>query len=55
MLRTGKIKVNGKKKDQTYKLEMGDVLSFWMTDEEMATLRGGIQENVDESSQEKSE
>lgn len=35
MLRTGKIKVNAKKKDQTYKLEIWDEVSFWLTDIEM--------------------
>ena len=35
MLRTGKIKVGGKKKDQTYKLELGDEVSFWLTDAEI--------------------
>lgn len=35
MLRTGKIKVNKKKKDQTYKLELWDEVSFWLTDAEM--------------------
>lgn len=39
MLRTGKIKVNGKKKDQTYKLEQGDEVIFWMTDAEIALLQ----------------
>jgi 23S rRNA pseudouridine955/2504/2580 synthase len=40
MLRTGKIKVNGKKKDQTYKIEIGDVLSFWLTDIEIQEMKG---------------
>lgn len=35
MLRTGKIKVNTKKKDQTYKLELWDEVTFWLTDAEM--------------------
>lgn len=35
MLRTGKIKVNGKKKDQMYVLEIDDEISFWLTDEEL--------------------
>ena len=39
MLRTGKIKVNGKKKDQTYKLEQDDEISFWISDDEIALLR----------------
>jgi 23S rRNA pseudouridine955/2504/2580 synthase len=38
MLRTGKIKVNGKKKDQTYKIEQDDVINFWLADEEMENL-----------------
>ena len=41
MLRTGKIKVNAKKKDQTYKLELWDEVSFWLTDTEM---EGFVQE-----------
>lgn len=40
MLRTGKIKVNGKKKDQTYKIEEGDEITLWMSDEEIAGLQG---------------
>lgn len=36
MIRIGKIKVNGKKKDQTYKLEIDDEVSFYLTDVEMA-------------------
>jgi 23S rRNA pseudouridine955/2504/2580 synthase len=39
MLRTGKIKVNGKKKDQTYKLEIGDEISFWLTDDEISGFK----------------
>ncbi len=35
MLRTGKIKVGGKKKDQTYKLELWDEVTFWLIDSEM--------------------
>jgi RluA family pseudouridine synthase len=36
MIRTGKIKVDTKKKDGTYKLELWDEVSFWLTDNEMA-------------------
>ena len=39
MLRTGKIKVNGKKKDQTYKIEDGDEITLWMSDEEITGLQ----------------
>lgn len=39
MLRTGKIKVNGKKKDQTYKIELGDEIVFWMSDDEITELK----------------
>jgi 23S rRNA pseudouridine955/2504/2580 synthase len=39
MLRTGKIKVNKKKKDQTYKIELWDEVTFWLTDEEMDQLK----------------
>lgn len=35
MLRTGKIKVNRKKQEQTYKIEQDDVISFFLRDEEM--------------------
>jgi 23S rRNA pseudouridine1911/1915/1917 synthase len=39
MLRTGKIKVNGKKKDQTYKIEEGDEITLWMSDEEISAMQ----------------
>lgn len=39
MLRTGKIKVNGKKKDQTYRLEQDDEITFWLSDDELVELR----------------
>lgn len=39
MLRTGKIKVNGKKKDQTYKVELEDVIQFWFPEEELMGLK----------------
>jgi ribosomal 50S subunit-recycling heat shock protein len=39
MLRTGKIKVNGKKKDQTYKIEEGDEIALWMSDEEINAMQ----------------
>jgi ribosomal 50S subunit-recycling heat shock protein len=39
MLRTGKIKVNGKKKDQTYKIEDGDQITLWMSDEEINAMQ----------------
>ena len=42
MLRTGKIKVNGKKKDQTYKIEDGDEITLWMSDEEIEGLRDSL-------------
>lgn len=54
MLRTGKIKVNGKKKDQTYKLEEGDELSFWISDEEIAALKKG-EEGIHEKSTKKTD
>jgi RluA family pseudouridine synthase len=41
MLRTGKIKVNAKKKDQTYRLELWDEVSFWLSD---ADMEGFIQD-----------
>ncbi len=39
MLRTGKIKVNGKKKDQTYKVEQQDEITFWIADIELSELK----------------
>lgn len=39
MLRTGKIKVGGKKKDQTYRLELGDEVLFWLTDTEIIQFK----------------
>lgn len=39
LLRTGKIKVNKKKKDQTYKLQLWDEVTFWLTDDEIFELR----------------
>ena len=39
MLRTGKIKVNGKKKDQTYKLQLEDEINFWLSDDEISNLK----------------
>ena len=35
-LRTGKVKVNRKKVEQTYRLELGDILEIWLTDEEIS-------------------
>lgn len=39
MLRVGKIKVNRKKKDQTYKIELDDVIQFFLSDEELKSLK----------------
>lgn len=39
MLRTGKIKISGKKKDQTYRLIEGDVIEFFLTDEEIKNFQ----------------
>jgi ribosomal 50S subunit-recycling heat shock protein len=39
MLRTGKIKVNGKKKDQTYKIQLEDEINFWLSDDEISNLK----------------
>ncbi len=39
LLRTGKIKINGKKKDQSYKLELWDELTLWMSDEEIHAMQ----------------
>lgn len=50
MLRTGKIKVNGKKKDQTYKIEIGDVLSFWLTDTEIENMKWTLSQNISDIS-----
>jgi len=38
-LRTGKIKVNGKKKDQTYRLQINDTITLFFQDEEIDTFR----------------
>lgn len=46
MLRTGKIKVNGKKKDQTYILELNDEVNFWLTEEEIQKLKWNQAESV---------
>ena len=35
-LRTGKVKVNRKKVEQTYRLKLGDILEIWLTDEEIS-------------------
>ena len=34
-LRTGKVKVNRKKVEQTYRIEMGDSIEIWLTSEEI--------------------
>jgi ribosomal 50S subunit-recycling heat shock protein len=52
MLRTGKIKVNGKKKDQTYKLEINDEISFWLTDIEISEFRKDITQNIQDQQSE---
>ncbi len=39
MLRTGKIKINGKKKGETYVIEEGDEITFWISDEELLILK----------------
>ena len=39
MLRTGKIKVGWKKRDQTYKLEIWDEVTFWLTDSELEQMK----------------
>ncbi len=39
MLRIGKIKVGGKKKDQSYILEIGDEITFWLTDLEVENMK----------------
>jgi RluA family pseudouridine synthase len=38
-LRTGKIKVNGKKKDQTYRLQIQDTITLFFQDEEIEGFR----------------
>jgi 23S rRNA-/tRNA-specific pseudouridylate synthase len=38
-LRTGKIKVSGKKVEQSYKLEEGDTLTFFFSEEDMSQFR----------------
>lgn len=44
MLRTGKIKVNTKKKPQTYMLQLRDDITFWMTNDELQNMK--TQENT---------
>jgi 23S rRNA-/tRNA-specific pseudouridylate synthase len=38
-LRTGKIKVNRKKVDQTYRIEEGDVIDIYLHDAELEKMR----------------
>lgn len=52
MLRTGKIKVNGKKKDQTYKIELEDTIQFWFPDEELASLKEEVWSSKEMENQE---
>lgn len=37
-LRTGKVKVNRKKVEQTYRVEMGDSIDIYLHEEELAEL-----------------
>lgn len=39
MLRTGKIKVNGKRQDASYIIREGDEMKFFLTEEEIGKLR----------------
>ena len=41
MLRTGKIKVNGKKQDASYIIREGDEMKFFLTEEEIEGLKEG--------------
>lgn len=45
MLRTGKIKVNWKKKDQTYILVIDDEITFWLTDDEITGFKQDSNQN----------
>lgn len=47
MIRTGKIKINGKKKPETYIIEESDEITFWLTDEEIIKLQN--KKEVEES------
>ncbi len=38
-LRTGKIKINGKKVEQTYRLDLSDMITLFIDDEEISSLR----------------
>ena len=38
-LRTGKIKVNGKKVSQTYRILLGDLITFYFNDDELEGLK----------------
>lgn len=46
MLRTGKIKVSGKKKEQNYRLALGDEIDIFLTDEEILSLQK-VEKNAD--------
>jgi RluA family pseudouridine synthase len=52
MLRIGKIKVNGKKKDKTYRIEMWDEITFWLTDTEISgwQTQDDVSKNTDYAS-----
>lgn len=39
LLRTGKIKISGTKKDQTYRLNEGDIIEFFLTPEEIKNFQ----------------
>ena len=39
MLRTGKVKIEGKKRENTYKLQVGEEVKIWLSDEEITTLQ----------------
>lgn len=44
-LRTGKIKINKKKVEQTYRVELDDIIDIYLTDEELVRLQRGEEES----------
>lgn len=53
MLRTGKIKVSGKKKEQNYRLTFGDEIEIFLNDEEISALQK-VAKNPEASKKQKS-
>lgn len=49
MLRTGKIKVSGRKREQNYRLITGDTLELYLSEEEINTLKAQSSHSADKS------